>query len=77
MAVLHIVCMRPGGFWRGGKRHEGHQLHEIGDFTSAQLREMIAEKDLALILGGETLLDTHAEAIERAEKAAEKPARRG
>lgn len=59
MPDLHTVCLRPGGMNRGGIRHEGHKVHDIDAFTPAQLREMDADPNLVLILGGEKLTDKH------------------
>jgi hypothetical protein len=55
---LHIVCMRPGGMNRGGRRHDRHAVHSLADFTPAQLREMLAEPDLVL-LGGVVLTEDY------------------
>lgn len=43
--------MRAGGLNRGGARHVRHQAHRLEDFSPQQLREMLAEPDLALIVG--------------------------
>lgn len=71
MPKLHIVCLRPGGMNRGGARHEGHKTHELDAFTPDQLREMHADPNLALILGGDALTEDH---IAEHEAAAKKPA---
>jgi hypothetical protein len=59
---------------RGGKRHDRHTVHELGDFSAAQLRDMFAEPELALIVGGDALTEAQvakaeAEAAAAAEKA--------
>jgi hypothetical protein len=64
VADLHIVCLRPGGMNRGGLRHDRHQVHQLGSFTPVQLREMLAEPELALILGGDALTEAHVAGLE-------------
>ena len=63
MAKLHVVCLRPGPYHRGGARHEGHTVHETGAFTAEQLRELSADPHLAVILEGETLTEDHIAAL--------------
>jgi hypothetical protein len=73
---LHIVCLRPGGMNRGGKRHEGHGVHELSDFTVGNLREMFDDANLVLIMGGEAVTEAQVMKIEAdAAAAAEKAAK--
>ena len=67
MPKLHIVCMRPGGYNRGGHRHEGHQVHDLEAFSAAQLREMHNDPHLALIVGGAALTEEQVAAAEKVE----------
>ena len=62
MTRLHIACVRPG-FIRGGRPHPQAAEYELTDFTAAQLREMLAEPALSLVVG-ERLAERHIEAME-------------
>ena len=64
MPKLHIVCLRPGGMNRGGARHDRHQVHAADAFSPLQLREMMADPELVLILGGDALTEAHVAAME-------------
>lgn len=48
---LTIVCVRPGGMIRAGRRHGRAEEHLVSDFTADQLRELIAEPDISVIVG--------------------------
>lgn len=48
---LTIVCHREGGMIRGGVRHGRLAEHLVTRFTADQLREMIAERDLSVVVG--------------------------
>ena len=63
MPQLHITCSRPGGIIRGGIRHEPHAAHDVAAFTPVQLREMLAEPELSLVIG-EKFTAAHVDAIE-------------
>jgi hypothetical protein len=70
---LQIVCKREGGMNRGGIRHpEGRKAHAMDKLTPDQLREMLAEPALELIIG-EPLTEKHVAALEKA-SGKEKPA---
>ena len=47
---LVIVCNRPG-LIRGGVRHPQAEIHDLGRFSPAQLRDMLAEPELTLVVG--------------------------
>lgn len=50
MPMLSIACSRPG-LIRGGVRHPRQEMHLLGRFTPDQLREMLAEPELSLVIG--------------------------
>jgi hypothetical protein len=55
-ARLVIACSRPG-LIRGGVRHPKLASYPLGHFAEAALREMLAEPELALVLGTEVTVD--------------------
>lgn len=48
---LTIVCHREGGMIRGGVRHGRVAEHLVGRFTPDQLRELIAEPNITVVVG--------------------------
>ncbi len=64
MSRLVIACARPG-LIRGGVRHPFLASHPADAFTPAQLRELMNEPALAVIVGGEPLGEHHVTAYER------------
>lgn len=64
MSRLTIACARPG-LIRGGVRHPFLASYPADAFSPAQLRELLAEPALAVIVGGEPLGEHHVAAHER------------
>jgi len=63
---LHSVCLRPGGMNRGGVRHERLKTFDTEAFSPHQMREMLSEPELALIVGGEPMGAAHLAEVEAA-----------
>lgn len=70
---LSIVCLREGGMIRGGIRHGRLAVHHAGDLSLEQLREMLAEPELAVIVG-RPLTEDDIDAMEKDRRAAKAPA---
>ena len=49
--LLTIVCHREGGMIRGGVRHGRVAEHMVTRFTPDQLRELIAEPNITVVVG--------------------------
>nr|WP_294547671.1 hypothetical protein [uncultured Rhodopila sp.] len=56
MPRLVIACARPG-LIRGGVRHPKVAEHLIGAFSPDQLRELLAEPEIAVVVGRPLTLD--------------------
>ena len=56
MPRLVVACARPG-LIRGGVRHPKLAEHLIGAFTPDQLRELLAEPEIAIVVGRPLTLD--------------------
>jgi hypothetical protein len=72
---LTIACLREGGMLRGGVRHGRVAEHLVTAFTPDQLREMVAERDLVVVVG-RPLTTVDIARIEEERRAADKAARR-
>ena len=72
---LTIVCIREGGMIRAGRRHGRAEEHLVTDFTADQLRELIAEPAISVIVG-RPLTPVDIARIEEERKAAAKEAAR-
>ncbi len=57
---------------RAGVRHPRHATHELDAFTPEQLREMLDEPELTLIIG-ERFTEAHLKAMIDAQKEPEPP----
>ena len=72
-----IGCVREHGMIRGGVRHpRGFATHLVGAFTADQLRELVAEPDLVVLVGQPLTPDLIAK-IEAERAAGGKAARKG
>ena len=72
---LTIVCTREGGMIRAGRRHGRAAEHLVTDFTPDQLRELIAEPNISVVVG-RPLTPVDIAKIEEEQKAAAKAAAR-
>lgn len=50
MTKIHVVCHRPG-LHRGGRSNPAHAVYDIGEHTPAQLRELLGEPEVRVVIG--------------------------
>lgn len=67
MSQVHVICHRPG-MHRGGRANPPHAAHDHGVHSPEQLRELLAEPQITVIVG-EKLTEAHVVAIEAAVEA--------
>jgi hypothetical protein len=69
------MCARPG-MNRGGRSNPAHAAYEPGEHTPAQLRELIADPHISVVVGDQ-LTEEHIAALEKhlEEKAKVAPAK--
>lgn len=58
----HIMCSNPG-MHRGGHANPAHKAYDPGAHTPAQLRELLADPHIAVVIG-EALTEEHIAALE-------------
>jgi hypothetical protein len=73
--LITVVCHRPG-LIRAGKRHPKVESYLVTQFTADQLREMLAEPELTIVVG-HPLTTADIGAIEQGTQAAREPAEAG
>lgn len=61
--MLHVICARPGMI-RGGRANPLHAAYENGEFTPAQLRDLVGDPNITVIAGGEVLTTDAVDAAE-------------
>jgi hypothetical protein len=50
MPQIHVLCHRPG-MNRGGRANPRHAAYDFGVHTPAQLRELLAEPEVTVLVG--------------------------
>lgn len=50
MPQIHVFCHRPG-MNRGGRSNPRHAAYDFGVHTPAQLRELLAEPEVTVLVG--------------------------
>ncbi len=62
MQQYHVMCARPG-MNRGGRSNPAHAAYEPGAHTPAQLRDLIADPHISVVVGHK-LTEEHIVALE-------------
>lgn len=63
MPQIHVLCHRPG-MNRGGRANPRHAAYDFGVHTPAQLRELLAEPEVTVLVG-DVLTEDYVAAIEQ------------